>query len=279
MIVELKMECMMKKRLFTPWIGLLSLLLGYASCATTEGAMSELDGEWELVSVVMDTTVLDLNGLSADIDPYFGFDFSEARFYGNSAYNALSGNLSADSLENGQLSIHHLGTTMMASPTMSLEQSIVDNLERVQRFETYGAGADTLEFFDEKGQILFKLTRRAPYSRLMGKWQFVEIKGEDIEPQTDETLPYVVFDINHAAKMIFGFTGCNAFNGSVRLEVGNSKIHFGDIAVAGAHCEDIEWEADLLNSFQTADTYEVSHDEIRIFDAKGDEIVRLKKMH
>lgn len=269
----------MKKKFFTPLLGWVSFLLLGASCATTEGMVSELDGEWEVVTVAMDSTVLDLNGLAADVDPYFGFDVSKDRFYGNTAYNAVSGNLAADSLDNGNLSIYHIATTMAASPTMNLEQSIVANLEKVKRYETYGTSADTLEFFDENGKMLFTLARRAPYSRLKGKWQFVSAKGKKIESKTKEEVPYVVFDISHNTKMIFGYTGCNAFNGSVRLEVGNEKIHFGEVAVAGRVCEDIVWEADLLSAFREADTYEVTDEEIRVFDAKGDEILRLKRMY
>ena len=78
--------------------------------------------------------------------------------------------------------------------------------------------------------------------------------------------------------MIFGYTGCNAFNGSVRLEVGNNNIHFGEIAVAGRICEDIVWENDLLSGFRDADTYELLDEELRVFNAKGDEILRLQKM-
>ena len=268
----------MKKNVFPILFAALFVLSSFFSCVTTEGSMSELEGEWEVVSVAMDSAVIDLNGLSADIDPYFGFDMAEARFYGNSAYNSLSGNLSADSLETGRLAIYHLASTMMASPTMNLEQTIVENLEKVQRFETFGIPADTMEFYDENGKTLFTLARRAPYSRLMGKWQFVKVKGKGIKVESAENIPYVVFDINHNVKMVFGYTGCNAFNGSIRLEVGNSNIHFGEVAVAGRVCEDIPWENDLLSAFAEAETYEINDDEIAIFNPKGDEIVRLKKM-
>lgn len=268
----------MNKMFFAPFVGLVSSLLVYASCVTTEGVMSELDGEWEVVTVTMDSTVLDLNGLAADVDPYFGFDVSQDRFYGNTAYNAVSGNLVADSLDNGNLSIYHIASTMKANPTMNLERSIVDNLEKVKRYESYGTGADTLEFFDENGKTLFTLARRAPYSRLKGKWQVAKAKGKRIEPETAETMPYVVFDISHNVKMIFGYTGCNAFNGSVCLEVGNDKIHFGEVAVAGRVCEDIVWENDMLSAFREADTYEVADGVMLIFNAKGDEILRLHQM-
>ena len=268
----------MKKVSLSILMGVLSALLAFFSCATSEEMTSELDGEWEVVTVVMDSAIVDLNGLSADVDPYFGFDMGESRFYGNSAYNSLSGDLSADSLESGRLAIYHIATTMMASPTMNLEQSIVDNLEKVKRYETFGIPADTMEFYDENGKTLFTLARRAPYSRLMGKWQFVEIKGKHIEPPAVDNIPYVVFDINHNIKMIFGYTGCNAFNGSLRLEVGNSKIYFGEIAVSSQYCEDIPWENDLLSVFREAHHYAISDDEIDIFDAKGDEIAKLRKM-
>lgn len=268
----------MKNRFYESLIGVVALLFVYASCATTEGALSELDGEWEVLSVSLDSVVVDIDDLSADIDPYFGFDVSKDRFYGNTAYNAVSGNLSADSLDSGRLAIYHIASRMVASPTMNLEQSMMDNLEKVKRYETFGTEADTLEFYDANGVRLFKLARRAPYSLLMGKWQFVKVKGKNIDPMAADKVPYVIFDISHNVKMIFGDTGCNAFNGRVRLEVGNQKIHFGDISVSTRICDEIAWENDLLTSLEEAETYETVDNQIRVFNANGDEIIRLQKL-
>lgn len=273
--VDLIVGNIMKKRWSSPLLGWFMLLMS-VSCATSEQVVSELDGEWELVSVAMDTTIYDLNGISTDIDPYLGFDLSRERFYGNAAYNTLTGDVFTDSLDMGRLGFFHVATTRTSGPTLSLEQSIVANLEKVQRYETFGLTADSLQFYDENGKMLFTLARRAPYSQLMGRWQITNVKGKDVGSEVNA--PYIAFDINRVSKVIYGNTGCNTFNGSLRLELGNQKIHFDNLAVSGSVYQQVTWEGDLLSAFNEVDTYTFEgKDEVRIFDAQGDEILRLER--
>lgn len=134
-------------------------MTGAALCTATgcrtqkNTATPKLTGEWD-ITVVGETVV---NVPQGEEHPFLGFNSSTGDLYGNTGCNSLMGSF-VDNAEKGTLTMSNFGTTRMACPDMTLEQTIVETLPKVAAYRATAGGG--LELTDSEGLPLVTLMPR-----------------------------------------------------------------------------------------------------------------------
>ena len=107
-----------------------SFVLFMTSCRTTKNTMSvaSINGEWNIIelngSVLVPTPNQEF--------PFIGFDVASGHSYGNSSCNRMMGSFVMNG-KPGEIHFINVGTTRMACPNMTTEQSILAALGKIGR--------------------------------------------------------------------------------------------------------------------------------------------------
>lgn len=121
----------MNIRLLFSIILALSSVVALSSCRSRYMAVtdiSELEGDWNVVE-------LEGKALSsANTLPFLSFDLKDKRLSGNAGCNGIIGSLEYD-IKEGNISFPQVGSTRMACPDMSIEDSLLKLLGNVKHFE------------------------------------------------------------------------------------------------------------------------------------------------
>jgi heat shock protein HslJ len=104
-------------------------------------------------------------------------------------------------------------------------------------------------------------------------WVFMRIYGNDIAGTEGRELPQLTFSEDGTFS---GHTGCNPINGSYTLEDG-LRIKFDRVASGLALCEDVTYEADLLEVINETDNYTLNDGVLSLNKARMAPMAQLVK--
>ena len=212
-------------------------------CGTGKKAVSVMDfsGEWNIVNVKGET-------VNAEDAPYIGFDQKTSRVYGHAGCNRLMGAFHVDSLNVGKMSFGQVATTRMMCPDMSLEQHVVEALNKVAGFVQTG---DTVELKDAEGKALMTLQKRVKpavsLGDLAGRWIVTNV-GPMAVGEVEKT-PELNFDLD--ARRVNGNASCNIINGSFSQEEGKpTSLRFSQMISTMMACPNMEIEQNILQALE-----------------------------
>jgi heat shock protein HslJ len=191
-----------------------ALACALMSCGTGKNSVAVVDftGEWNIVEV---------NGekVSAENAPFLGFDKNGHRLYGNAGCNRLMGSFELDTLNAGKVKFGQVAATRMMCPDMTLEQNVLEALNKVAGYETVG---EDVALNDAEGKPVILLQKRevaeVSVNDLNGAWEIVSVKGNPVGEV--EKQPQLVFNV--AEKRVHGNASCNTINGSFTQEEGQA---------------------------------------------------------
>lgn len=216
-----------------------------------------INGEWTIETVGTTHIVRD-----EDV-PYIFFDVAESSFYASNGCNILNG---VFTLADDRLTFLNILTTMKYCADTPFDAEIntviADGRTVVVRCDRVATeGLMVLE--DEHGRQLMTL-RRHTMEFLNGSWRVIEINGEKVD-NDDMT----VF-IDLAELRIHGNTGCNFFNGNIRIEPGlTNGISFSSMGVTRRMCENADLERRMLVALEECTTAVSSGDNKAILTTNG----------
>lgn len=108
-----------------------------------------------------------------------------------------------------------------------------------------------------------KETEKTDVIRLHDIWALESIDGERIE-LNESLLNLPVIEIYVEEERIYGNTGCNSFNGNVKIE--GSKISFSEIIATEIACPG-EHEQRFFSAIERTDNYKI--EKLRLFLFEG----------
>lgn len=166
-----------------------ALACALMSCGTGKNSVAVVDftGEWNIVEV---------NGekVSAENAPFLGFDKDGHRLYGNAGCNHLMGSFELDTLNAGKVKFGQVAATRMMCPDMTLEQNVLEALNKVAGYETVG---EDVALNDAEGKPVILLQKRevaeVSVNDLNGAWEIVSVKGNPVGEV--EKQPQLVFNV------------------------------------------------------------------------------------
>ncbi len=225
-----------------------------AGCGTGKKAVAVMDfsGEWDIVNVKGES-------VNAEETPYIGFDQTTNRVYGHAGCNRLMGAYHVDSVETGKMNFEQVATTRMMCPDMSLEQNVLDALNKVAGFVQTG---DTVELKDADGKALMTLQKRVKpavtLGDLAGRWVITNI-GSVAVGEVEKT-PELNFDLD--AKRVHGNASCNTINGSFSQEEGkDNSLRFSQMISTMMACPNMETERNILDALDKVRTFDAGEEE------------------
>lgn len=242
------------------------------SCGTNKKAVAVTDfsGEWNIVNVKG-------QAVSGEDAPYIGFDQMTNRVYGHAGCNRLMGAYHVDSLEAGKISFAQVATTRMMCPDMSLEQSVLDALDKVAGFAQTG---DMVELQDAEGRQVMTLQKRVKpavtIDDLAGRWRIASV-GVVVIGKMDRE-PELTFNLEE--KRVHGNAGCNTINGSFSQEEGKpASLRFSQMISTMMACPDMQVERDILQAIEKVRGFDSGDEEdtIVLLDENGSPLMTLAR--
>ena len=119
--------------------------------------------------------------MSAENAPFLGFDKDGHRLYGNAGCNRLMGSFELDTLNGGKVKFGQVAATRMMCPDMTLEQNVLEALNKVAGYETVG---EDVALNDAEGKPVILLQKRevaeVSVNDLNGAWEIVSVKGNPV---------------------------------------------------------------------------------------------------
>lgn len=103
---------------------------------------------------------------------------------------------------------------------------------------------------------------------LFAEWTITEVKGEKAAGEDTPTMRL-------AEGSMSGSTGCNRYQGSMTLD--GDRITFGHAAATRRYCPNAVSEVAILETLGNTYTYRLRKDELWLFDAQGNCVMKLKK--
>lgn len=247
-------------------------VLALASCGTGKNtvAVTDFSGEWNIVNVKGEV-------VRADKTPYIGFDQTTNRVYGHAGCNRLMGAYHVDSLEVGKISFAQVATTRMMCPDMSLEQNVLDALNKVAGFAQTG---DTVELQDAEGRQVMTLQKRVKpavtIDDLAGRWRIASV-GVVIVGKMDRE-PELTFNLEE--KRVHGNASCNTINGSFSQEEGKpASLRFSQMISTMMACPDMQVERDILQAIEKVRAFDSGDEEgtVVLLDENGSPLMTLAR--
>lgn len=111
---------------------------------------------------------------------------------------------------------------------------------------------------------------------LSGEWSVVSVTGFSDSIPADQEQPFVAFDAVNGR--IFGNAGCNSIMGTFNTGLPEGEIKISDVATTRMMCPNMDFEQALLKALgETTAVYEKPSGEVVLCDAKGNELITLKK--
>ena len=221
-----------------------ALACALMSCGTGKNSVAVVDftGEWNIVEV---------NGekVSAENAPFLGFDKDGHRLYGNAGCNRLMGSFELDTLNAGKVKFGQVAATRMMCPDMTLEQNVLEALNKVAGYETVG---EDVALNDAEGK---------------------PVPVGEVEKQ-----PQLVFNV--AEKRVHGNASCNTINGSFTQEEGQAaSLRFSQMISTMMACPNMDVESSILKALDEVRSFEIKADgTVSLLGADGAEVLSLKKL-
>ena len=108
------------------------------------------------------------------------------------------------------------------------------------------------------------------------KWVITTLEGQNIaNPESNGEI--IQFTLNSEDNRVNGFSGCNTFMGTYKIEEGN-RISFSQMGVTRMACPDSEInEAQILSVFETADNFTIYDGILSLNKAKMAPLAQFKK--
>lgn len=108
------------------------------------------------------------------------------------------------------------------------------------------------------------------------KWVITTLQGQDIaDPENDGRV--IHFTLNSKDNRVNGYSGCNTFMGTYKLEEGN-RISFSQMATTRMACLDAKInEAQVLSVFETADNFTIADGKLSLNKARMAPLAQFKK--
>lgn len=108
------------------------------------------------------------------------------------------------------------------------------------------------------------------------KWVITTFEGQNMG-DGEQNGRKIYFTLNSEDNRVNGYSGCNTFMGTYKLEEGN-RISFSQMGVTRMACPDSKIdEAKILSVFETADNFTVSGDKLSLNKAKMAPLAEFKK--
>ena len=108
------------------------------------------------------------------------------------------------------------------------------------------------------------------------KWIITTLEGQDISDGAN-TGQKIYFTLNSEDNRVNGFSGCNTFMGTYKLEDGN-RISFSQLASTRMACPESEIrESEILSIFETADNFTVADGVLSLNRARRSPLAKFKK--
>ena len=237
-----------------------ALACALMSCGTGKNSVAVVDftGEWNIVEV---------NGekVSAENAPFLGFDKDGHRLYGNAGCNRLMGSFELDTLNAGKVKFGQVAATRMMCPDMTLEQNVLEALNKVAGYETVG---EDVALNDAEGKPVILLQKREVAE--------VSVKGNPVGEV--EKQPQLVFNV--AEKRVHGNASCNTINGSFTQEEGQAaSLRFSQMISTMMACPNMDVESSILKALDEVCSFEIKADgTVSLLGADGAEVLSLKKL-
>ncbi len=252
--------------------GLLALAT-FSSCQSKkeEAPISTLNGEWNIVKI----DGKEVSTPSNHETPFIVFDTATGKLYGFSGCNRMMGSFNKDA-QPGVLQLEPVGTTRMACPDMSVEQSVIEALSKVKAFKKEMDNKIVLSGADDKEVIVLEKKKNdVTVSNLAGQWEIVEVQTEQV-PSGMENQPFIEF--NEAESRIHGNAGCNIFNGSYQVVEGNPlAISFPGTITTMMACPDLEIEGKIISALNSVASFDKVDNGIGLYNAEGLLVLVLQK--
>ena len=108
------------------------------------------------------------------------------------------------------------------------------------------------------------------------KWVITTLQGQNIaDPENNGRV--IHFTLNSENNRVNGYSGCNTFMGTYKIEAGN-RISFSQMGMTRMACPDSEInEAQILSVFETADNFTISDGKLALNKARMAPLAMFKK--
>ncbi len=127
------------------------LILQRKAASSPKNTLASLTGKW-YISEVSGQTLPE----GMDRRPFMEFDVKQMRMHGNTSCNTVNGGIAVDSSNPSAFTFSGVASTMMACPDMSVEDKIVNALDKVKSFATEDG---KLIFYDGGSSPVLTLVR------------------------------------------------------------------------------------------------------------------------
>lgn len=108
------------------------------------------------------------------------------------------------------------------------------------------------------------------------KWIITTLEGQDMSDR-EKNGQIIYFTLDPKENRVHGFSGCNTFMGTYKLEDGN-RISFSQLGSTRMACPDAKInEAQILSIFETADNYTISNGVLSLNKAKRAPLAQFKQ--
>lgn len=95
-------------------------------------------------------------------------------------------------------------------------------------------------------------------------WQLETLEGKSVKSMSQDDGKEIGFTLNETENRITGFSGCNSFFGTYKLEEGN-RIRFSALGATKMACHDSAVnESEFLEIFGLADNYRITGDRLEL---------------
>lgn len=117
-----------------------------------------------------------------------------------------------------------------------------------------------------------------PKFRIHDIWALEAIGGENIEkPNENDLMHNPSIEINLTEMRIMGTDGCNNFQGSIKT-IEDEELKFGHIAATMKMCPDMEISGKFNTAINKVGKYRIEILKLYLYDEKGTELLRFKKV-
>lgn len=249
-------------------IPIMAAVLLMSGCTSVKPlAVTALEGKWNIVSV--DGKAVTPG--SSEKAPYLAFDVVNGHVSGNAGCNSITGTFPVNQPD-GKIDLTRIGTTMMACPDMTLEQSITAALANTTGFSRAGNNEIALVSGNRKVMVLRRTAPDFSINTLTGKWNIAELNDKPLKPTADAVYT-MTFD---SSGKFFCETGCNNLSGN--FKTGYTDIRFGDVLSTRMSCPDMSVEQTLSQLLPQVVSYgRLADNSLGFYDAQGNMLMRLSR--
>ncbi len=260
---------MMRKIFIACVAASMAALFACQSSKTVKATLSDLKGEWNIVSVDgEDVTVPE------DQDaPFIGFDTTEGQLYGNASCNYLMGSFDINAAP-GVIDFSGMASTRRMCPDMALEQKILEAFGQVKSYSLTADGDIQLSNADGKAVML--LEKRDPQvsaRELNGVWNVKTLADTPVESL--EGKPYQ-FTFNLNDMTFFVTTDCNNLSGQFKSEA--NELEFFSVTATMMACENMAFEDNIKTVINDVSTFKITSDTLlTLFNKENIPVVTMVK--